>query len=156
LARRDYLEARGVVDRQHDAAAEARQQLEQTDRDMLAAVEGRDARIAAIHHAVRARELRMEVQGPHSVQAGVAADYQVRTVDLNGQPAPAAVVARLVDRVPSRTELAAQEGKRTELGRALEVREQQPGLYKVSVPPTLRLDPGQPLGMVVEARRKDG
>jgi anti-sigma factor RsiW len=153
LARRDYHAAEQVVADQRLALADARETLRVTETDLHAAIAQRDTRIDEIRHAARARELRMEVEGPNTLQAGVAADYLIRTYDLNGQPAAADIAARLSG--PGRGPVAAlMLEAREKADPGLRVSEVQAGVYRVNVPPTLRLDPGLDLGMIVEARRR--
>jgi hypothetical protein len=155
LGRRDYCAAQQVVRKQQDTLDEACAELRLTQKELLAAATLRDRRIDEVRQAVRARQLRMEVQGPHSVQPGVAADFLVRTYDLNGQPAAAEVAARLDSQARGLAGLGAKaDDREAAAARDLRVRKVQNGVYSVSIPPTQHLDLGKQLNMVVEARRK--
>jgi len=145
--------------------ADARAELRRSQADLLAAAAERDRALDEVRHAVRARELRMEVKGPHTIQPGAPADYLVSIKDLNNQPAAADIVARLQGDERSgfkATSSTAKDdrGKPADAKPAgpadgtLRVTPVEPGLYRVSIPPTLRLDrAGRPPSSSPPAKR---
>ncbi len=84
-----HAEARRAVAEYSAAAAEARKEIEDASRLLASAADARDKGIADVHREIKDRELRLVVSGPHTVQAGAAAEYQVRSFDPEGKPADA-------------------------------------------------------------------
>lgn len=178
LAGRDYAVAGRVAQEKEDALADARDAVKSANEELRIAAHERDQRIEEVRHNVRARELRVEVQGPQTIQAGAPADFLVRTLDLNGNPAAADVYATLD--LPGRKSTAPrmtkggegkekdqrddseQDKKPSEATKKLDkgdadvptVRELAPGIYHVSIPASLDLRPNQSVAMSVVARRK--
>ena len=89
----DYLAA--ARQRDHHAAhqAELRQRVSELNRETAALPQERAAKLEAVHHDVRARQLKLVVSGPASVQAGGVNEYQIQTRDGNDQLVPATIVA---------------------------------------------------------------
>ena len=71
-----YANARDVVDRHDLSVADARKRIDEAGK-----------KVVEIRQEINARELRLVVTGPRTVQPGAPADFQVRTVDLNDKSA---------------------------------------------------------------------
>jgi hypothetical protein len=160
---REYQAASAAV-RAHDAAvAEAQRQLAAARAELARADAVRQQRLEEISREARARQLRLVVTGPRNVQPGAPADYLVKALDLNGQPAEAEVVARLTA-TPAAPKAAAasrarpadsaRDAREAKANEELTVTAEAPGTYRVRVPPTVRYQTGQALAMQVAARRK--
>ncbi|MFO0880477.1 MAG: alpha-2-macroglobulin family protein [Gemmataceae bacterium] len=171
-----YRDAQAVIAQHDKLVADARARVEASNNQLRQAAVERNDQISTIEKEIKARELRLVVTGPRNVQPGAPADYLVRAVDLNGKPADADIVARLAPaRLPPRptTPMAmAQSGPDSKTlsspndkksdgtsmngspdGSDLTVTRVEEGTYKVRIPPTLRLQPGQELGMLVASRK---
>ena len=111
-----------------------------------------------IEHEIASRQLRLVVTGPRTVQPGAPAEFEVRTVDHEGQPADVTLSARLEGDAQRKKAKAAKdhlsEDKAAESD--LTISTESLGVYRVRIPPTVRLQPGQSLGMLVTARKKSG
>jgi hypothetical protein len=155
---RTYVDARARVEAQERTVAEAHTRLHEAEQELADAARQRDKQIEEIRHQVKARELKMEVRGPRTVQSGAPTEYQVLTYDLNGQPAAARIEARVADlpdphlggAAASRTAPAKRSGE------TLSVTRLDRGVYRVTVPPSLPLKPNRSLTLLVSARRDSG
>lgn len=118
-ARHDYLAKQNAVSAQVAELRKARQAREDSEKQVAELAAARDREIDEVRRAVRAREMRLIVSGPRIVQPGAAADFQVQTFDLNGQPVDADLTAALdgVRPFPTRAEKGAK--KDTEGGKDL-------------------------------------
>jgi hypothetical protein len=185
---RDYKVAeRTVIDREADVA-DARKQVEETTEQLKKAVADRSRQLEDVRRAIKARELRLVVSGPRTVQPGAPADFKVRVVDLNNQPAQADITASVAVEGPDRRasttlktdkpsglgasasrvatapggltpapgEKAASAEQKPAGSLNLGVSETANGVYRVSIPPTLPMDAGRSLDMIVAARKKGG
>jgi hypothetical protein len=174
-ARQDYLNAADTVRAHDDTITEAREAVASASYELREAIRHREDEIEKIHHDIKARELRLVVSGPSIVQAGANSEFQVRALDLNGKPADAEIFARLTRdgrAVPRDEEQAARpmamafpvgpgrtedrKGTTEKDDQNLSVAPVAPGVYRVRIPPTVRLQAGQSLGMLVDARKKGG
>lgn len=164
-ARQEVLAARQAVETHDRVVADARRQVEEAQRQVNAAAVERDRKIEEVRKAAQDRQLRLIVSGPRTIQPGAPAEFQVTALDLHGQPAEAEVLARLAP--PRRSATSATRGSAVppraadrdkasgrDEAAALSVSAIAAGQYRVSVPPTVRLQPGQSLDMLVSARRK--
>jgi hypothetical protein len=111
---RDYHQAQGVVVQHNQEIAADRNAVRQLDAKQAEIAEKRNQDIDSVKQTINEREVRVVVRGPSNVQSGVAAEYLVRTVDLNGQPTDAHIAAYLDLREENRTKsrgLIAANGK---------------------------------------------
>jgi hypothetical protein len=160
---RDYVHAKNQIARHDEAVADARQRISKAEQELGEAARSRDTQIEEIRNALKARELKVVVTGPRSVESGAPTDYQVRTYDFNGQPAAARIVARVADEAAAATGVVsatpAKDGKdkdNARLSDTLPVQRVQDGLYRLTVPASLPLKPGRQFTLLVSARRDSG
>jgi hypothetical protein len=135
----DYREASAVAERQESAVAEARKEQSEIRNqwDGLPALER--AKIEAVLHAQREKEVKLKVTGPATVQAGASAEFHIQTENLNDVPATADVTASFVD----------ETGKKSE---PLALARTGDGLYRLSLIPDRRVRPGSQPTLVVSAK----
>ena len=140
---------------------EAQAQVARHDRSLADAskkIADAGKKVEEIHREINARELRLVVTGPRTIQPGAPAEYLVHTVDLNNQPADVTLSAsldrdgRAGERKSTKREKDADKAPENELAVSTVSR----GVYRVRIPPTVRLQPGQSLGMLVSARKGGG
>jgi len=145
-AQQEYQSAEQVVRVHQQSLTSALRELESTRAEARQAAQQRDRALADLQRQIRERELRLVVSGPRSVQAGAAAEFQIEARDLTGQLAEAEVVAKV----------AAGTGPADPLAGEMELPVQAvaPGRFRVRIPPTIRLQSGHSLDMLVMARKK--
>lgn len=150
----DYNTAEKTVVAHHDAYAQARDQLDVAHKDVTNASQNLAKQLQDYDQTIKARELRLVVSGPQVLQSGTNSEFHVRAFDLTGRPAEADVVAQLTDDAPRGPGVLMLKNRTpanlvvTPTGEA--------GVYRVRIPPTVRLQPGQSLGMLVSATKKGG
>jgi anti-sigma factor RsiW len=127
----DYVQTRHTVDAKQASLAQARVRLSELEREKSQVPQERQRRKEQIAHDLREKQLKVKVTGPASVPTGAPATYQIETLNLNDQPAPATVTAQVMD--------GTQAG-----GKAVEVRNTAPGCYQLGLPPDLPVRPGSP------------
>jgi hypothetical protein len=163
----EYQSAARAVREHHDAVAEARAVMARAGDAINDAARDHERQLADVEREIKARELRLVVSGPRVVQPGAPTDFQVQAFDLNGQKADAEIDARLTDLAPRSNVVTAMsvggpeapagrtEGKEAQ-GPALSVTSVGPGVYRVRIPASVRLDPNQAPALLVSARKKGG
>jgi hypothetical protein len=184
--RRAYLDARQRAEEQEAAVADARDRMARAKQQLDEAEASRKHEIETIERTVKAAGLQLVVVGPRNMQPGAPTVFQVRTSDLNGQPASAEIVAQVADnqardskglrpaeKRSSRKDkwAEAKEAKKADQGKSgdraaedeearklseLAVERVEKGLYRVTVPPSLPLQPNRQLTLLVSARRDAG
>jgi hypothetical protein len=169
-ARLDYLDAQRTVAERETTLSRARTEVAEAREKVRGAEAERDRQINEVRKAVKDRELRLVVSGPRAVPAGAPTDFEVRSYDLDGRPVRAELVAKVSSAAPmqgfTRVVPVAPGMPRPGPGMPpatapaatldLGVADQDEGVYRVSLPQTLRLQAGQVLDLSISARRKGG
>jgi hypothetical protein len=165
---RDYANARAVVHDHQKTLTLARDRQKEAADALVAARNERDKKVEDIHKSVRARELKLVVTGPRTVQSGAPTEYQVRTTDLNNMPTPAQIVAKVMDQNDPAAPIATAPSFADDRGKgdkgkdsknstqSLAVARVSDGVYRFTVPPSLPLKPGRQLTLLVSAKRDIG
>ncbi len=139
--RQDYQMAQGVVE-EHQVALAG---IEKKEREVQQQIESlpaqRQARLNEITQKINEKQFRVTVIGPQSVQAGAPNEYRIETVNLNNQPAPTRLEARVRD----------ASGKELYARSLAELSSE----HRLVLPPSLPLTPGSKPTLEIVARKDD-
>ncbi len=135
-------EARHVAEEHQVAVAQAGKDVEEAQKQLEALWQRHNTKLAELDRALRDRQINVVVSGPETIQPGAPNEYRIQTRNLNNQPVPVQLSARVLTQAQQEVYKIADQPSA--------------GDYRLTLPPNLPFKPASKLSLEVVAKRDGG
>lgn len=147
-----YLSAQSRIKQHNSTVAHLKDQRTDLNNQLASLQKQQKARFKAIEKEVRRRQLRLEITGPETVQAGASSEFRIHSLNGLNEPVPTELSYRF--KVVPGTDL--EKKDRAVLSKALTqlkgTSKSQDGTHRLKLPPDLPLKPETRLSLELFAK----